>query len=76
MGLATLLRGRTSPAQRQAALQLAALTLAAAGPAWLLAPSAVRTSLAMYALVQSFIASHVTLRRSVPSGATHAAALC
>lgn len=38
-GIATLLRGRLAPAQRQAALQVAASILDLVGPDWLLAPS-------------------------------------
>ncbi len=38
-GIATLLRGRLAPAQRQAALQVAASILGLVGPEWLLASS-------------------------------------
>ncbi|CAL8468607.1 g8147 [Coccomyxa elongata] len=38
-GIATLLRGRLAPAQRQTALQVAASILGLIGPEWLLAPS-------------------------------------
>ncbi|BDA43419.1 probable neurochondrin at N-terminal half [Coccomyxa sp. Obi] len=38
-GIATLLRGRLAPAQRQTALQVAASILGLVGPEWLLAPS-------------------------------------
>jgi hypothetical protein len=38
-GIATLLRGRLAPAQRQTTLQLAASVLGLVGAEWLLAPS-------------------------------------